>query len=170
MLGGFDPFLHTVVGGLDSAISGTSAGWEHIRVRVSPAVMARVHGHAVSSEHASRFGTTSLRWQFTDDDGQQQLSMQLVVPVGSTAEVHSPASVAGRELAGLAEGGEELWLAEGATARPSTAEVAGDGDEQEQQPPPPPLLPEGVRGVKAQEGAVVTTVGSGAYAFTARYV
>ena len=55
MLGGFDPFLHTHVGGLDTVINDTTAGWEVIRVRVSPAAMARAR-HA-SNAHMTRFGT-----------------------------------------------------------------------------------------------------------------
>ena len=87
-----------------------------------------------------------------------RLVMNLSVPIGSTAEVHSHLALAGgegRQLAGLAEGGFGLWP--GTMAAGSQVAGAGRGA----WPP--------ARSIQVREGAVVVTVGSGEYAFTARY-
>ena len=64
MLGGFDPFLHTHVGGLDSVVNGTSAGWEHVRVRVAAAAVTTLRH--TSHQRETRFGTISLHWSYTE--------------------------------------------------------------------------------------------------------
>jgi len=79
MLGGFDPWLHTAVGGLDTAVNGSSAGWEHVIVRVAPAVVGTVL--EATNEHASRFGTVSLTWKFSPESG-------------ALTQVHTPSAVA----------------------------------------------------------------------------
>ena len=139
-------FLHTAVGGLDSVVNGTTGGWQHIRVRVAAAAVARVR--QASNDHETRFGTVSLRWQF---DGKQQLTMELSVPVGATAEVHSPNVVAGRVLASVSEGEATVW------PQPSGAVNATMGG----------WLHSVVANVHSE--AVVANVGSGSYVFTARY-
>jgi len=72
--------------------------------------------------------------------------MDLKVPIGTTAEVHSPSAVDGRALIHVAESDLMLW---------SDGSVAGSAA--------------GVRSLEERNGAVVTTVASGEYSFAAHY-
>ena len=139
MLGGFEPFLHQSIGGLDSAVSGETGGWERIIVRVAPAAIATLGG--ASNTHETRFGTVSLSWRYQGG----QLVMALAVPVGSTAEVHAPTVLAGRALTRMHEGQTVLW-----------SDAAG-------------VAALDAWSVELRESAVVATVGSGTYAFAAQY-
>ena len=71
--------------------------------------------------------------------------MALVVPVGSTAEVHAPTVLAGRALTRMHEGQTVLW-----------SDAAG-------------VAALDAWSVELRESAVVATVGSGTYAFAAQY-
>jgi alpha-L-rhamnosidase len=153
MLGGFDPFLHNSVGGLDSIINGTTAGWKKIRVRVSPAAITRLR--STSYDRDTRFGRVSLNWGFHDD---RELTMRVRIPVGATAFVHSPLALHDRDrrpiaLRSVKEGGATVWQSSTNYTAPSQAM----------------LMPTGVHEIQSQEDALVAKVGSGEYLFTAVY-
>ena len=99
MLGAFDAWLLSSIGGLDSAVSGTTGGWKDIIVRVSPGVIAAL-GHA-GYRKRTPFGEVSLSWKYAAG----KFTMELGLPVGTTATVHTPTSVAGATLRALHERG-----------------------------------------------------------------
>jgi alpha-L-rhamnosidase len=142
MLGGFDAWVHTSLGGLDSAVNGTTGGWKHILARVSPGAITALGQGSVS--HRTPFGSASLTWKFA----ASSFTMNLSVPVGSTAEVHSPMALGsvGR-LVLVTEGAGAVW---DASAEPTT-------------------LPVGTLATEQRERAMVVVVGSGKYAFSAFY-
>jgi hypothetical protein len=154
MFGGFDPFLHTHLGGLDSVVSGSSGGWERILVRVAPTAIAAVGG--ASNQYETRFGTVSLSWRYDDDD--HRLTMALQVPVGSTAEVHSPLAVGGRSLLRVKEGDSQLWTEPGSASSSQATPALGAAASSDAQR------------VEAKVSAVVVTVGSGVWDFAAEYL
>jgi len=122
MLGGFDAWLQSSLGGLDSAVNGRSGGWRHMIVRVSPEAAAALKQARVSRQ--TRFGEASLSW--TAADGK--LSSKLVVPIGVEAEVHSPAAMGGRRLSTVTRNGRVVWSHEtGAVDREMRAAVAWVG-------------------------------------------
>eukprot|EP01051_Picozoa_sp_SAG22_P000175 SAG22_NODE_3_length_48349_cov_158.681180_36_plen_487_part_00 len=149
MLGGFDPFLHTAVGGLDSEVDGSSAGWENIVVRVSAAAVLQIQ--EASSEHETRFGKVRLGWRYAA--ASRQLTMKVSVPVGATAEVHSLAHLGAHALLKVEEASirDPLWMS---SSRRSSASV----DDVHH-----------VQRVEQKQGAVVAMVSSGDYLFTASY-
>ena len=113
MLGAFDAWLLSSIGGLDSAVSGTTGGWKDIIVRVSPGAIAAL-GHA-SYRKRTPYGEVSLSWKYAAG----KLTMELGLPVGTTATVHTPTTVAGAALRTLHESSgdpAELWSASGGTA------------------------------------------------------
>ena len=149
MLGAFDAWLLSSIGGLDSAVSGTTGGWKDIIVRVSPGVIAAL-GHA-GYRKRTPFGEVSLSWKYAAG----KFTMELGLPVGTTATVHTPTSVAGAALRTLHESSgdpAELWSA-------SAGAAAGAA---------------GVRALEPAGEAVVATVAGGlgrggSYRFEARF-
>ena len=149
MLGAFDAWLLSSIGGLDSAVSGTTGGWKDIIVRVSPGAIAAL-GHA-SYRKRTPYGEVSLSWKYAAG----KFTMELGLPVGTTATVHTPTTVAGAALRTLHESSgdpAELWSASGGAA----------------------TLAAGVRAVEPAGEAVVATVvgglgGGGSYRFEARF-
>jgi alpha-L-rhamnosidase len=141
MLGGFDAWMHTSLGGLDSAVNATTGGWKHIIARVSPAAITALGEASVS--HRTPFGNASLAWKFA----AASFSMNLSVPVGSTAEVHSPLALSsGGRLVRVIDGVDVVWDA--------NAGPAGLG---------------WVLAVEQRAQAMVVVVGSGHYVFSALY-
>ena len=159
MLGAFDAWLLSSIGGLDSAVSGTTGGWKDIIVRVSPGVIAAL-GHA-SYRKRTPFGEVSLSWKYAAG----KFAMELGLPVGTTATVHTPTSVAGATLRALHESSgdpAELWSAAGGAAA-GAAGVRGAA-----------AGAAGVRAVEPASEAVVATVAGGlgrggSYRFEARF-
>jgi len=146
MLGGWNTWLLASVGGLDSEVNGTSAGWSHVIARVAPAALTMI-GHS-SYTKTTRFGPTSLDWTFANG----KFVSNLTLPVGSTATAHMPAH--------LVEGGEALGL----HVVTESGSVVWSEDERETSE-----LPEGVGSVRQSPHAVLVDVGSGQYTFTAHY-
>jgi hypothetical protein len=151
MLGGWDAWLLSSVGGLDSSVNGSTGGWKNIVVRVSPAVMPMLQ--RASYTKTTRFGDVTLSWTFADG----KLTMDLALPVGTTATVHTPTAVAGATL-------REVRETSSGTA--DSAPLWGSGRVG--------APPAGVRGVELVADAVVTAVGGGLgagghYRFEARY-
>ena len=142
MLGGFDAWLTSSVGGLDSVVNGTSAGWRHIKARVSPGVVPIVR-QATVTQH-TRFGKAELACTF---DGST-LHSKLVVPIAALADFHAPRKLRSAKLIKLTETGVVAWAKTGAINTPDgVARVL----------------------VSADDDAVITTVGSGSYHFEAHY-
>jgi hypothetical protein len=140
MLGGFDAWVSAALGGLDSAVNATAAGWQHVIVRVAPAAVT-VLGHGAVT-HDTRFGRVALTWKW--DAAAQKLVMVLAVPLGATAEVHSPTSLASLQLTAVREGTHPLWH-------------RNDGDE------------ESAGDAKGVAAAIVHSTGSGTFRFEAQY-
>ena len=157
MFGGFDPFLHTAVGGLDSVVSGSTGGWERIIVRVAPAAIATLGG--ASNQHETRFGAVSISWRYT----RGLLTMDLQVPIGSIAEVHSPLAVGGRSLMSVSESTSQLWIAAERERETETETEMETETETETE------TDSDAQSVEMRDSAVVTVVGSGAWSFVAAY-
>ena len=146
MLGGWDTWLLQSVGGLDSAVNGTTGGWRHVVVRVAPGVIAELK--SVSFSKRTPYGDVTLSWAYADG----KLTMKLGLPVGTTAEVHTPAAMSGAAVTALAETSATpttLWSADGAAALESGGGVGGVG--------------------ASADGTVVAHVGAGRYVFEAKY-
>ena len=92
MLGGWDAWLHSSIAGLDAVVNGSVYGWKELVVRVSPGVIPELK--AVSSERQTPFGQVSFAWSYSNAKFTQELKL----PVGTTATVHAPDSIAGRRL------------------------------------------------------------------------
>ena len=149
--GGVGSFSYSALGGLETVSNATSSGWEHIRVRPSPAAIARL-GHGQASM-ATRFGLAATSWEWRDG----ALDLAATIPSGASASVFFPAVVA---------------ASSSSTCRLSTVSEAGHacwkGGE---------FVPGAVPGVsgaivEAQAGgkeSVVLSTGSGAFAFNASY-
>ena len=131
------------VGGLDSVVSDASGGWENIVVRIAPTAIVTVGG--ASNRHETRFGTVSVSWRYKDG----QLTMELAVPIGSIAQVHTPLIAGGRNLLSISEGTSQLWAVTAIQPQDMT------GSE--------------VNSVETRDSAVVATVGSGVWRFVAMY-
>lgn len=152
MLGGFDAWLTSSVGGLDSMINGTVAGWRHIKARVSPGVLSALKKSSFVKH--TRFGDVKMSWTF---DGSS-LKTDLTLPVGTEAAFHTPSSLrseGGKRLVSLAEGDATdsdhetlMWT----VAEPGALHTS-------------PWALEN----SAESHAVIATVGSGRYHFVARY-
>lgn len=125
-------------------VSGETGGWENIVVRVAPTAIVAVGG--ASNRHETRFGTVSFSWRYVEG----QLTMELDIPIGSTAQVHTPLTAGGRNLLSISEGTSQLWAA--ATIHFHDL-VAGSE----------------FRSIETRASAVVATVGSGVWRFVAMY-
>lgn len=147
MLGGWDAWLLSSVGGLDSAVNGSTGGWADIIVRVAPAAITTLR--KASYKKLTRFGEVSLDWRFEAGKFTSTLSL----PVGTRATVHTPSVL--REggvdygVRSITESAQLLW------ARDSTSSSA--------------LEVGGVFSVQQAAAAVLTEVGSGSYLFEAQY-
>lgn len=146
MLGGWNTWLLASVGGLDSEVTGTSAGWSHVIVRVAPAALTMI-GHS-SYTKITRFGPTSLDWTFANN----KFESNLTVPVGSTATTHMHSH--------LIDNGETLGL----RSVSESGVVVWSEDEGRTRE-----LPEGVGDVRQTPHSVLVDVASGQYTFTAHY-
>ena len=159
MLGGFDAWILSSIGGLDSVVNGTagSAGWRNVIARVAPAAIAVVK-HASYVKH-TRFGPVGISWKY--DAGT--FSTTLSVPTGVTVAVHTPSHLAGADgrsrtlrLHSLKEGGVQLLNGKPNALKGSNAGVlkvsahdqTSDGE---------------------SESAIVTDVSSGVFHFEALY-
>ena len=152
MLGGFDAWILSSVGGLDSAVNGTNtAGWKNVIARVAPAAITVVK-QASYVKH-TRFGPVGIHWKY--DAGT--LSTNLSVPTGVTVAVHTPTQLTDKgsnlQLHSLKEGGMQLLKDESAAmlGRNGVLAVARQ------------------HGGGSGESTVVTDVGSGEYQFKAVY-
>jgi alpha-L-rhamnosidase len=146
MLGGFDAWVLSSIGGLDSAVNGTDSGWRHVISRVSPAAVTRV-GHA-SYTKDTRFGAVTIKWSYA----QTKLTIEYAVPVGVQLTMHSPRELidggVALGLTTLHEGAHLLWAAGSASGATNVA---------------------GVRAMSMGTEALQVTVGSGLYRFEASY-
>jgi len=129
------------VGGLDSDVSSSTGGWRDIIVRVAPSAITTLQRSSLV--HTTRFGDTSLAWIYTGG----KFSMDLVVPIGSSAVVHSPASLEGRALRSVTEGGNIIWH----------SSTHGDP------------VPSFSHSVWMDDGTLKAAVGSGMFSFLAVY-
>ena len=133
MLGGWDAWLLSSVGGLDSAVNGSTGGCKDIIARVSPGVVAELK--TASYTKKTTFGDVTLTWEYADG----KLGMELTLPVGTTATVHTPQLVGGKRLQMVHE----------------TSSGAGEDLMASRE------TPEGVRAVEVTAEAVLTTVVGG---------
>ena len=99
-------WVYSTLAGIDTAVNGSSAGWEHIILRPDPAAMLSL-GHA-SALLKTRFGNASISWKL----GASELTITCAVPPGSTAEVHVPqlSQLGGADVT-INEGGKAVWKA-----------------------------------------------------------
>lgn len=98
--------MYSTLAGIDTAVNGSSAGWEHIICRPDPAAMLSL-GHA-SASLKTRFGNASISWKLDANE----LTIAWTVPPGSTAEVHVPQlSQLGGTAVAITEGGKFVWKA-----------------------------------------------------------
>jgi hypothetical protein len=148
MLGGFDGWVASSIGGIDSFVNGSSGGWRHIAARVSPAAVAIIKTATYSK--LTRFGETTFNWKW---DGTK-LVTEISVPIGSDLTLETPMALQLRSgavvhLSTLGEGEWSLWA-----------------DSAAQQ-----VMPTGVLSVAGSSptAAVTTTIGSGQYVFEAVY-
>ena len=125
-------------------VNDETGGWENIVVRVAPTAIVTVGG--ASNRHETRFGTVSFSWRYKEG----QLTMELAVPIGSIAQVHTPLIAGGRNLLSISEGTSQLWVAAAIQSRYVTA-----GSE--------------VKRVETRDSAVVAMAGSGVWRFVAMY-
>jgi len=144
MFGGFDAWLVSSLGGLDSAVVGERAGWRDIVVRVTPAAIATLRKGSVA--HNTRFGLASVSWAFESSS----YSVNITVPIGSNATVHIPTLLPmehqfGMHLSQVQEGRHELW------------------------PMTPVDWPVGVLSLVDGSHELLARLGSGRYAFVASY-
>lgn len=162
MLGGFDSWLHSAFGGLETgSTAATGAGWRHVTARVAPGAITRLGSGRYA--RITRFGTTSLRWKWAAmaNESSWQLEMQFQLPVGTTGTVHSPkllwisdGNEAGSavELTEVYEGNSNLWSSiDRLQHRGMSAKLDGFSE------------------VTETENAILSTVESGAYTFVGRY-
>lgn len=148
MLGGFDTFLTSAVGGLAAVVNGSTGGWRHVVARVTPAAIVGVGGARYTQ--ATRLGEVSLAWHYDARAGT--LVKEVGVPVGARLTLHMPVTLpGGARLATLSEGGAPLWSRHTAGAAPP--------------------LPAGVAavGLRAEAEAVLTELTSGRYTVAATY-
>jgi alpha-L-rhamnosidase len=96
MYGGFDGWMTTALGGLDTVSNATTTGWRVLTVRPLPAAMTTL-GHASVSVD-TRLGTAAVAWRVDADGaaagGGGRLSLNVTVPVGAVAELHVPTALA----------------------------------------------------------------------------
>ena len=127
MYGGFDGWMTTALGGLDTVSNATSTGWRVITVRPLPAAITTLGHASVSIE--TRFGVAALSWYF--DTTKDHLSLNITVPVGSVAEVHVPIELEDKQLKSFTESGhyESLGFSrlENTTGTPSNVFLLGSG-------------------------------------------
>ena len=146
MLGGFDAWLLSAVGGLDTEVNGTSAGWRNVIARIAPGAVTVVRSSSYTK--LTQFGTVSLEWEFSN----AKLSANLTLPIGASGTFHAPAQLyedgTQLQLQALFESSNLIWGA----AATST------------------LLPAGVQRVHESSDTMLARVGSGTYTFEARYM
>lgn len=155
MLGGFDAWILSAVGGLDTVVNGTDGGWRNVIARVAPAAITVVK-EASYVKH-TRFGPVGIQWTYSGG----QLSTKFSVPTGVTVAVHTPVQLVDFEvnnglnlhlqLESLHESGSQLlknkvMSAAGAGILAVTREAGKDG-----------------------KPVIVTKVGSGEYQFEATF-
>ena len=111
MYGGFDGWMTTALGGLDTVSNATTTGWRVLTVRPLPAAIATLGRASASVE--TRLGAAAVAWRFEQADGSDggaamntmaaergvpagggHLSLNVTVPVGAVAELHVPATLA----------------------------------------------------------------------------
>ena len=92
MYGGFDGWMTTALGGLDTVSNATTTGWRVLTVRPLPAAMTML-GHAAASVD-TRLGKAAVAWRVDVNAGSAgagaRLSLNVTVPVGAVAELHVP--------------------------------------------------------------------------------
>ena len=152
MLGGFDAWLLASVGGLDSAVNGTTGGWRSVIARIAPGAVTIVRSSSYSK--MTQFGEVSLVWSFTDS----KLKATLSLPIGCAGTFHAPAELVDGstrlQLAALLEQDVAIWGGQVPGSDSSSA-----------------VLPKGVARAPERDdnGSILTHVGSGTYTFEARY-
>ena len=128
MYGGFDGWMTTALGGLDTVSNATTTGWRVLTVRPLPAAITALGHASVSIE--TRFGLAALDWHF-DAAGDHHLALNVTVPVGSVAEVHVPTALEGKRLERVTEvgGDEELEASRSSngTGAPAVVFLLGSG-------------------------------------------
>jgi len=82
----WDAWFSASLGGIDSKVNGSTGGWKIVIARVAPSAITML-GSGKAVQETIR-GTVSLAWSF--DAATKKLTMDLTLPLGSTAEVHTP--------------------------------------------------------------------------------
>ena len=127
MYGGFNGWLTTALGGLDTVSNATSTAWRVLTVRPLPAAIITLGHASVSIE--TRFGVAALAWNF--DTAKNHFSLNITVPVGSVAEVYVPAKLKEKQLKSFTEagGGKPLEFSRlsNGTGTPANVFLLGSG-------------------------------------------
>jgi len=151
MLGGFDAWVLASIGGLDSIINGSVAGWRSIVARVAPAAVTNLRSG--SYRKTTRFGDVNITWSF---DGTRMTS-NVQVPVGAEVVFHSHVTLpGGLSLARVSETAvnRDLWTAA------ASGVSSGSGD----------IRAAGMLRLEERNGAIVAVLGSGSYSMQSDYV
>jgi hypothetical protein len=167
MLGAFDAWLLSSVGGLDSNVNATDGGWRNVIARVSPGAVTRVRRAAYRKQ--TRFGEVTIDWNYTG--AGEGLVVTLTVPVGMTVALHTPTKLRADpdqesddgyvrlhtllETRGEGPSPTVLWTAAAAVSNEAAAAAAAAA---------------AVNAISVIDGAVTASVGSGSYRFAAKYV
>jgi hypothetical protein len=131
-------------------VNGSVHGWKQLVVRVSPGVIPELK--AVSSERQTPFGQVSFAWSYS----KAKFTQELKLPVGTTATVHTPHSVARQRL-------HNVVLVENSGARTMLWRNGSlSSSERLEQP-------DGVSTTHNGVDAVEVTVGSGIYRLESEY-
>lgn len=137
MYGGFDAWMIEALGGIQAISNATSTAWENFVVSPDQAAVTRLGSGGFSIR--TRFGLSSVDWRW--DSATQKCAINVTVPIGSTASVEPPLT-----LAAIRPGGAPLQLAEITEVESGIAWAAS----------------------KAKSPAAAV-IGSGSYRFTAAY-
>eukprot|EP00047_Mylnosiga_fluctuans_P000527 m.195091 g.195091 ORF g.195091 m.195091 type:complete len:1269 (+) comp10076_c0_seq31:2213-6019(+) len=140
MFGGFHQWMSKKLGGLDTVSNTTTTGWRNIVVAPSAAAILRLRSSSMQLH--TRFGLTALNWSYTPG---QPLAMDLVVPIGSVADIALP-PLAGMVATRIVEG-DAQWMGGVWT----------------------PAAPQGVHGTGLDGRTMRVRVGSGTYRLLAHY-
>ena len=84
--GNIHTWVYSTLAGIDTAVNGTTGGWETIIFRPAAAAMLTLGSASMTIE--TRFGNATIDWSLSKGGGS--LTMTCTVPAGSMAEIHIP--------------------------------------------------------------------------------
>ena len=107
--------MTVAVGGLDTVSNATTTAWQDVLVSPDAAAVSTLGSGGYSLE--TRFGHTALSWAL--DSASRQLTLNVTMPIGSTAHVRPPLQLpGGLGASAVTDGstGAQLWSAGAAGA------------------------------------------------------